>query len=302
MSLLTFSFLFFLVKSQVLYLTSLGLSSVRKSFSNTGSEEYLISEKDLGLAINMESKLVSHVSSRPSFNFIAYIPTLAQTPLHIESETIAKQTQETNSFLVPRWGGVSIWNLYNSTNGIKSKFDDVTMMRIVITQLRLLLGLQPEQKLGKFGNVQYLARTENVITLWEKDFMSRLKLEENLVTTRVTLQSLAHLLSKISNIVITQEVAEDVQSAVKSYDDAVKCLANGQPPKTCFESSKDSFVTAERVFFENSLLALLYFPEDQKYAIYIPLFLPILFSFFGCMFPVLKDYLKKLVGKGNKIE
>ena len=73
----------------MLYLTSLGLSSVRKSFSNAGSEEYLISEKDLGLAINMESKLVSHVSSRPSFNFIAYIPTLAQTPLHIESEILA---------------------------------------------------------------------------------------------------------------------------------------------------------------------------------------------------------------------
>ena len=288
------------MKSQVLYLTSLGLSSVRKGFSDTGNEQYLISEKDLGLAINMESKLVSHVSSRPSFNFIAYIPTLAQTPLHIESDSNTNQIQETNSFLVPRWGGVSIWNLYNETTKTKSKFDDVTMMRIVITQLRLLLGLQPDQKGGKFGNVQYLPRTENVITLWEKDFVSRLKLEENLVTTRVTLQSLAHLLSKISNIVITQEVAEDVQSAVKSYDDAVKCLGKGQPPQTCFESSKDSFVTAERVFFENSLLALLYFPEDQKYAIYIPLFLPILFSFFGCMFPVLKDYVKKLFGKGNK--
>ena len=33
---------------------------------------------------------------------------------------------------------------------------EITMMRIVITQLRLLLGLQPEQKGGKFGNVQYL--------------------------------------------------------------------------------------------------------------------------------------------------
>ena len=287
------------MKSQVLYLTSLGLTSVREIVSNTGNEVYLISEKDLGLAINMESKLVSHVSSRPSFNFIAYIPTLGQTPLYIESDKIANQVQDTNAFLVPRWGGVSIWNLYNTTTRTKSEFDDVTMMRIVITQLRLLLGLQPEQKV-KFPNVQYLPRTENVITLWEKDFISRLKLEENLVTTRVTLQSLAHLLSKISNIVITQEVAEDVQSAVKSYDDAVICLGKGEPPQTCFESSKDSFVTAERVFFENSLLALLYFPEDQKYAIYIPLFLPISFSFVGCILPVLQDYFKRFFGKGNK--
>merc|ERR1712080_188160 len=119
----------------------------------------------------------------------------------------------------------------------------VTMMRIVITQLRLLLGLQPEQN-QKFKDLQYLPRTQNLITLWEKDFMSRLKLEENLVTTRVTLQSLAHLLSKISNIVITQEVAEDVHSAVKSYDKAVNCLGDGNPAQDCFASSKDSFVTA----------------------------------------------------------
>ena len=292
---ITFSFLS--VKSQILYLTSLGLPSIRKTISNEGREEYLISENDLGLAINMESKLVSHVSSRPSFNFIAYIPTISQTPLHIE--TFDEKLPETNSFLVPRWGGVSIWNLYNTTTRVKSTFDDVTMMRIVITQLRLLLGLQPEQN-QKFENVKYLPRTQNLITLWEKDFMSRLKLEENLVTTRVTLQSLAHLLSKISNIVITQDVAEDVQSAVKSYDKAVNCLGDGKPPQTCFASSKDSFVTAERVFFENSLLALLYFPEDQKYAIYIPLFLPITFSFAGCIVPLMKEFVKKITGKGNK--
>ena len=129
--------------------------------------------------------------------------------------------------------------------------------------------------------------------------MSRLKLEENLVTTRVTLQSLAHLLAKISNIVITQEVAKDVQSAVNSYDEAVNCLGTGQAPQKCFKSSKDSFVMAERVFFENSLLALLYFPEDQKYAIYIPLFLPISFSFVGCIIPVLKDCFKRFVGRNK---
>ena len=32
---------------------------------------------------------------------------------------------------------------------------------------------------------------------------------------------------------------------------------------------------AEAAFFDKSLLALLYFPDDQKYAIYIPFFLPV---------------------------
>ena len=32
---------------------------------------------------------------------------------------------------------------------------------------------------------------------------------------------------------------------------------------------------AEAAFFDPSLLALLYFPDDQKYAIYVPYFLPV---------------------------
>jgi len=32
---------------------------------------------------------------------------------------------------------------------------------------------------------------------------------------------------------------------------------------------------AEAAFFDPSLLSLLYFPDDQKYAIYVPYFLPV---------------------------
>ena len=32
---------------------------------------------------------------------------------------------------------------------------------------------------------------------------------------------------------------------------------------------------AEKAFFDKSLLEKLYFPEDQRFAIYIPLFIPI---------------------------
>ena len=42
-----------------------------------------------------------------------------------------------------------------------------------------------------------------------------------------------------------------------------------------FEASQHALQLAEDAFFDKSLLALLYFPEDQKYAIYIPFFLPV---------------------------
>ncbi|XP_035233910.1 GPI transamidase component PIG-S-like [Stegodyphus dumicola] len=42
-----------------------------------------------------------------------------------------------------------------------------------------------------------------------------------------------------------------------------------------YTKAQAAFLASDEVFFDPSLLALLYFPEDQKYAIYIPLFLPI---------------------------
>lgn len=42
------------------------------------------------------------------------------------------------------------------------------------------------------------------------------------------------------------------------------------------EYARNAFTASEKAFFDPSLLALLYFPDDQKYAIYIPLFLPIM--------------------------
>lgn len=38
--------------------------------------------------------------------------------------------------------------------------------------------------------------------------------------------------------------------------------------------SQEAILASEKAFFDPSLLHLLYFPDDQKFAIYIPLFLP----------------------------
>lgn len=45
--------------------------------------------------------------------------------------------------------------------------------------------------------------------------------------------------------------------------------------QSAFMSARQAILASEKAFFDPSLLELLYFPEDQKFAIYIPLFLPI---------------------------
>ena len=51
-------------------------------------------------------------------------------------------------------------------------------------------------------------------------------------------------------------------------------LAEGRLPEA-FGLSQAALTNSEAAFFHPSLHALHYFPDDQKYAIYIPYFLPV---------------------------
>jgi len=68
-------------------------------------------------------------------------------------------------------------------------------------------------------------------------------------------------------------VPTQVYRAVASAQSAMAELATGHL-HSAFQASKEAVTSSERAFFDPSLLHLLYFPDDQKFAIYIPLFLP----------------------------
>lgn len=108
---------------------------------------------------------------------------------------------------------------------------------------------------------------------WELDRLLWARSVENLATATTTLTSLAQLLGKISNIVIKDDVASEVYRAVAAVQKAAEALALGHL-SSAFAASQEAVTSSERAFFDPSLLHLLYFPDDQKFAIYIPLFLP----------------------------
>lgn len=64
-----------------------------------------------------------------------------------------------------------------------------------------------------------------------------------------------------------------VSSAVTSLQLAVAELEAGNL-NFALQYSKEAILASQTAFFDPSLLHLLYFPDDQKFAIYIPLFLP----------------------------
>ncbi|XP_013921944.1 PREDICTED: GPI transamidase component PIG-S [Thamnophis sirtalis] len=152
----------------------------------------------------------------------------------------------------------------------KVEVDMARTMGVFLAQLRLLFGISS----GPLPEGALLESPGNEgLTDWELDRLLWSRTVENVATVSTTLTSLAQLLDKISNIVIKDAVASEVYHAVESARQAMAELHLGHLD-SAFQASKAAATSSERAFFDPSLLHLLYFPDDQKFAIYIPLFLP----------------------------
>ncbi|XP_055954142.1 GPI transamidase component PIG-S-like [Argiope bruennichi] len=259
------------VKSQVLYMTSLPIST-RSTMGDKG-EEFILHSDHLPSLINpIEAKLGSDTSVHPNLNFVLYIPTREQTPLQIYDNK--DKPLPSNAFLLPQWGGFMIYNCHLPKNASLPHpilLDSHAFMEVFLSQFRLLLGLAEADSLSS-DTLQVLSGP--VIRKWEVDFLLRKNAQEQLSVSISSLSSLSQLLQTIGNIVIRDDVGKKIHSALSSTKESLEFLAKGDLLKG-FLTAQSAFVFSDEAFFDPSLLALLYFPEDQKYAIYIPLFLPI---------------------------
>ena len=93
-----------------------------------------------------------------------------------------------------------------------------------------------------------------------------LRTMENYNNGRQTLVTLSELLLSIPNIVIDDVMAKKIHDSV----DLLERCGDNHEHNLCQQGR----LLADQVFFDKSLLKLLYFPDDQKFAIYVPLYLP----------------------------
>ncbi|XP_071848584.1 GPI transamidase component PIG-S-like isoform X1 [Apostichopus japonicus] len=261
----------FTVSSQVLHYSQLPLNPKR----NKDKAYFYLSASTLPLLINpVETKIGSDVSMYPTLNFLVFIPSIKYRPLYIHDKE--DQIVSTNAFFSPRWGGVQVQNPAppeeeNSTLPSEYQVDMKSAMEVYLSQLRLLIGV-PNQKSNE--DVHFALPGQTALTEWELQALLRKRAVENIATATSTLFSLSKLLEKINNMVINDDIAAEVYSSANCLHKAHDYLAEGELSKA-FHFSKKGIISAEKAFFHPSLLELLYFPEDQKFAIYIPLFLPV---------------------------
>ncbi|RLU17264.1 hypothetical protein DMN91_011333 [Ooceraea biroi] len=234
----------FSVKSQWLYLLPLDVNPRRVPDSSPSRRHFALRESVLPqLVTPLEKKLDSNVEA----------------------------------FLSPRWGGVVLLNppAHSCENvgeeGIATIVPEETaVIGTFLAQLRLLLGIPETKPISGVTAVPLVGLKSRD---WEIDSLLRFRTVEQLTSAKLTLQSLAQLLKEISNIVITDVVGNRIKTALELVHESAERLRHGDLERS-FNLSKEAFVTAEAAFSDPTLLALLYFPEDQKYAVYIPLFLP----------------------------
>ncbi|KAM8975961.1 GPI-anchor transamidase component PIGS [Pelodytes ibericus] len=276
----------FSVDSQILYYAVLG---VTPRFEKSTSS-YILNAHNLPHVINpVEARLGSSAASLyPVLNFLLYVPEYFHSPLYITDKDGRRVS--TNAFHSPRWGGIMVYNVdYGPEEQefpIHVDIDMVQVMEVFLTQLRLLLGIT---KVSVPENYQLENPGNEGLTDWELDKLLWSRAVENIAIVTTTLTSLAQLLDQIGNIVINDNVASEVYRAVSSVQIALSELEAGRL-EFAYQASKEAITSSEKAFFDPSLLHLLYFPDDQKFAIYIPLFLPMAVPILLSLLKIAKEY------------
>uniref|UniRef100_A0A8C2A864 Phosphatidylinositol glycan anchor biosynthesis, class S n=1 Tax=Cyprinus carpio TaxID=7962 RepID=A0A8C2A864_CYPCA len=287
----------FSVDSQILYYAVLG---VNPRFDNSVSA-YTLSADSLSHVINpVEARLGSNAaSSNPVLNFLLYVPDAHHSPLFIRDHS--KREVPSNAFHSPRWGGIMVYNVNEMYGPEAERPVDINInmakvMGVFLAQLRLMLGVQHTHP--PTGFVLQSPGSAGLAD-WELDRLLWSRSVENIATASTTITSLAQLLDQIGNIVINDNIAQQVSSAVTSLQSAVAELEAGNLA-FALQYSREAILASERAFFDPSLLHLLYFPDDQKFAIYIPLFLPMCVPIVLSLLKIVSEAKKRRADKQAK--
>ncbi|KAJ2041936.1 GPI transamidase component [Coemansia sp. S2] len=204
----------------------------------------------------------------PTISFILYVPALRSQPLRIEGSS-------TNAFVVSQWGGIAIANLPEAgASVVISRGELQKYFGIFIAQLRELVGIRNDTPLTPSRRVSLQRATATGISAWELDALMRQWMVANHQTAITTLQSLVRLVESMENMVVMDEIKTQVDQSLSALRSIPQALSRGNQ-LLAFELAANASYFAEGAFFDPSMVSLLYFPDQHKYAIYLPFFLPV---------------------------
>ncbi|KAG5519618.1 hypothetical protein PMAC_001773 [Pneumocystis sp. 'macacae'] len=216
-----------------------------------------------------EWNLGTTFSSHKIINFLVYVPSHNIQPLFLKD--LNDNIITTNSFLVPQWGSIIIHN--QNYTSINTSHLNITQLQpifhIFISNFLSLLGTP---SLPSYINIE----PSSVLNTWKLDGLYRQRIVENIISASETLGSLARLTQRIHNMVIPDQVQQDVLKTIDHLKKTCKNL-NDLEFSNALKDSRMAVNSAEKAFFDPSMVSMLYFPDEHKYGVYLPLFGPLFF-------------------------
>jgi phosphatidylinositol glycan class S len=224
-------------------------------YATPGVQSQVLNKEDLSSFVNAaEWPLSPSIGGAPTINFIVYIGN--QTiglPSVVQDGTPYNAMATSQSWLVPQWGTVYLLPLPEDTAHVSVP----TLKQPLLTFTSHLLSL--------LGTPQSGSLPLRLSTL------SRIRSADLLLRASSTLGSLARLSLALPSISIPSSVADGVAKTVSHLRLACDTLG---APEALFHA-RVAEEEAERAFFEKSMVGQLYFPDEHKIAVYLPLLGPV---------------------------
>ena len=222
-------------------------------YAAPGVQNPLLTKEDLSSFINAaEWPLSPSIGGAPTINFLVFVGN--QT---IESsggaEGVNDAAAASQSWLIPQWGTVHMLSLPHDTALVST----AALRQPMLTFTSHLLSL--------LGTPQSGSLPLRLSTL------ARIRSADLLLRASSTLGSLARLSLALPSISIPSSVAEGVSKTMSHLRLACDTLGG----TSGLTHARIAEAEAERAFFEKSMVGQLYFPDEHKIAVYMPLLGPV---------------------------
>ncbi|KAL7620128.1 GPI transamidase component [Parahypoxylon ruwenzoriense] len=214
-------------------------------YAAPGVQSQVLTKEDLSSFINAaEWPLSPSIGGAPTVNFIVYI----------SNQTIeaASETRTSQSWLIPQWGSVYLLPP-PSADYVPTEL----LKQPILTFTSHLLSL--------LGTPQSGSLPMRLSTL------TRIRSADLLLRASSSLGSLARLSLALPSISIPLNVADGVAKSMHHL--RLACSNFGGTGG--LEHARIAEAEAERAFFEKSMVGQLYFPDEHKVAVYLPLLGPV---------------------------
>lgn len=231
--------------------------SVQVPEYNPESKVWTLREEDLSGFINAaEWPLSPSIGAGPTLNFVVYVSDQNKSPLVVKAN-------HASSWLIPQWGGVVILNPSRDLNS-SSSTDHLSKD-----------SLQPALLTFSHQLLSFLGAPKTPPSLpSQMQALTRIDAASLLLSASSTMGSLARLTVALPSIAIPETVSAAVDQTLSHLRRTCNSLKEGRFSEALV-NARIAETQAEKGFFEKSMVGQVYFPDEHKVAVYLPLLGPV---------------------------